>query len=103
MKFHHVGLPTKEERPWSARLDEGKLQITDSGADPFSIEWLKFDDDSPMPKALQNGPHLAFMVDDLDKELLGKEILIEPFQPFPDLRCAFIMHLGVPVELMQNV
>ncbi|MDR1959717.1 MAG: hypothetical protein LBQ54_11865 [Planctomycetaceae bacterium] len=103
MKFAHVGIPTAQEKNWSAYLAESKLHITDAEADPFQIEWLKFEAGSPMPEELKDRAHLAYFVDDLAAELAGKTILIEPFSPMSGLKCAFIMHGEVPIELMQKV
>ena len=43
------------------------------------------------------------MVDDIDAELKGAEILIPPFLPLPTVKAAFILEDGIPIELMQNV
>ena len=48
-------------------------------------------------------PHVAFEVGDLEAELEGKEILIEPNSPSPGVRVAFIVHNGAPVEFLQYV
>jgi hypothetical protein len=44
---------------------------------------------------------VAFEVDDLDAELSGREILIEPNSPLDGLLVAFVVEQGLPVELMQ--
>ncbi len=103
MKFDHIGVPTKTEHEWSAYLEASKLHVSDYSKDPFRVEWLKFEAGSPMPKELQENTHVAFEVDDLDAELAGKDILIEPFVPMPGVRCAFILHHGLPVELVQKI
>ena len=103
MKFDHIGVPTQDEHEWSSHLEGAKLHITDYSKDKFRVEWLKFADGSPMPKELQEKAHIAFEVDDLDAELVGKNILIPPFEPFPGLRCAFILHHGLAVEFMQKM
>ena len=102
MKFAHIGVPTTDEHEWSAYLAEAKLHITDASADPFCVEWLKFEPGSPMPKELQERTHIAFEVEDLDAELVGKTILIPPFEPLPGVRAAFVLHHGLPVEMMQK-
>ena len=102
MQFHHVGIPTTTQRTNEVYLEAGKVHITDAAACPFRIEWLRFEPGSPMPKQLQTTPHVAFMVDDLQKELEGQDVLLEPFSPMEGLTVAFIMHDGAPVELMQE-
>ena len=56
-----------------------------------------------MPELLKNAAHIAYMVDDIEAELKGAEVLIPPFEPFPNLKAAFIIEDGgVPIELMQK-
>jgi len=103
MKYDHIGVPTTDEHDWAGYLADGKVHYSDQSKDPFRVEWLKFEAGSPMPKELQEKAHIAFEVDDLDAELVGKNILIPPFEPFPGLRCAFILHHGLAVEFMQKM
>ena len=102
MKFHHVGIPTTVQRPGETYLEGGKFSITDAAANPYHIEWLRFDDGSPMPEPMKAQPHVAFEVDDLRAELAGKSILLEPFAPFPGIEVAFIVEDGALIELMQR-
>jgi hypothetical protein len=102
MKYSHVGIPTTAEKNWAGYLDDGKVHYSDFENDPYGLEWLKFDTDSPMPEVMRNVPHVAFEVDDLNAAIEGKEVLLEPFCPFEGLRCAFILHNGAPIEFMQK-
>lgn len=45
--------------------------------------------------------HVAFVVDDLDPELEGKNVIIQPNAPSDGLRVAFIEVNGAPIELME--
>jgi len=101
-EFHHVGIPTQTQRDNETYLAEAGLYYTDVEASPYRIEWLRFEPDSPMPEALKTVAHVAFKVDDLEAELAGKDVLIEPFSPMEGLKVAFILHDGAPVELMQE-
>ena len=102
MQFHHVGVPSAKKRPNETYLADAKLYITDVAADPYAIEWLRFEADSPLPDVLKKTTHLAFKVDDIEAALKGKEVLIPPFAPMEGVRAAFILHEGVPVEFMQG-
>lgn len=62
---------------------------------------MRFEPDCPVPEIVRNVPHLAFVVDDLDEALEGKTVLIPPNAPSQDVRVAFILDDGAPVELMQ--
>ena len=101
-EFHHVGVPTTQKHDNEAYLPDGKVYITPVEDSPYAIEWLRFEPDSPMPEQLKTTTHLAFKVDDIQAEMEGKEVLLEPFKPMESLTVAFIMHEGVPVELMQE-
>jgi hypothetical protein len=46
-------------------------------------------------------PHLAFIVDNMDIALQGKQILIPPNSPSPRVRVAFILNDGAPIELRE--
>lgn len=102
MTFHHVGIPATHERPGEIYLKAVRLHLTDAAANPYHIEWLRFDADSPMPREVQSGPHVAFMVDDLHAAMAGKTVLVEPFEPMPGLRVGFVNDDGAVIELMQK-
>ncbi len=101
MRFHHIGIPTDASRDGETFLEGTKVHVTDPREDPYGIEWVRFEPDSPLPDQLKSGFHLAFQVPDLEAALDGQNVLIEPFEPMDGVRAAFIVHQGVPVELMQ--
>ena len=99
-KLAHIGIPTDEK---AAYLEGAKLFVTDPADTKNNIEFLYFEEGSPMPELLKNATHIAYMVDDIEAELKGAEVLIPPFEPFPNLKAAFIIEDGgVPIELMQK-
>jgi hypothetical protein len=77
------------------------MHVSGYETSPFHIEWMRFDEDSPLPELVQKVPHVAFEVDDLEATLEGREILIEPNSPSPGVLVAFVVDNGAPVELMQ--
>jgi hypothetical protein len=101
-KFAHYGVPSDKQRENETYLEDAKLYVTEPENDLYAIEWLRFLPDSPMPDILKDTPHLAFAVDDIEAALEGKEILIEPFHPMEGVTVAFVMHEGIPVELMNS-
>jgi hypothetical protein len=62
---------------------------------------MRFDPDAPYPEAVKTIPHVAFEVDDLEKALVGQEILIPPNCPCKGLKVAMILDHGAPIELME--
>jgi len=100
-RYHHLGIPTSERRPNERYLPEFGVFVSGYETSPFRIEWMRFEEGSPVPDLVQRLPHVAFEVDDLEASLEGREVLIEPNSPSPGVRVAFIVDDGAPVELMQ--
>ncbi len=100
-EYHHVGIPTTESRPGETYLEQFKVHVTGFDTSEYGVEWMRFDPDCPLPELVRTIPHVAFRVDDLEKELAGKEVLIEPNSPSPGVVVAFIVENGAPVELLQ--
>ena len=102
-KFHHLGIPTKKVMPNEVYLPQFKFYVSGFETSPFGIEWMRFEEDSPIDKLIQTIPHLAFEVDDLDFELENRDlkILTEPNTPSDGVRVAMIEHNGAPIELIE--
>ena len=100
-EFQHIGIPTQTQRENETYLEGAKLFVTDAAADPYGIEWLRFEADSPMPDALKTTAHVAYKVDDIAVAMAGKDVLIEPFEPMEGVKVGFILHDGAPVEFME--
>ena len=101
-KFHHIGIPTAEPRDGEVYLPEYGMHVSGFDDSPYGVEWMRFDSDSPIPELVQLVPHVAFAVDDLERELVGQEILIAPNSPSPGIRVAFIVHNGAPIEFLEK-
>jgi hypothetical protein len=102
-RYHHLGIPTKESMPGERYLPHLKIYVSGFDNSPFGIEWMRFEDDCPIAELIKTVPHVAFEVDDLDKELneCGCEILYAPSAPSAGVRAAMIKHNGAPVELIE--
>lgn len=102
-KFHHLGIPTKEKMPNEKYLPQFKFYVSGFGESPFGVEWMRFEEDSKIDKLIQNVPHIAFEVDDLDFELetRGFKIITAPNPPMEGIRVAMIEHNGAPIELIE--
>lgn len=100
-QFHHVGIPTTERRPGERHLPELGLHVSGFEDSPYGVEWMRFDPDCSLPTLVQTVPHVAFEVDDLERELEGHEVLVEPNSPSEGVRVAFIVHNGAPVEFLE--
>ena len=100
-KFHHIGIPTDEPREGEVYLPEFGMHVSGYDDSPYGVEWMRFESDSPIPVLIQQVPHVAFEVDDLEKELHGRDVLISPNSPSPGIRVAFIVHNGAPIEFLE--
>jgi len=101
MKYHHIGIPTQVPRDGEVYLERFKMYASGFETSPFGVEWLRFEPDAPFPELVKTVPHVAFVVDDLEKALRDREILIHPNSPSPGVTVAFIVDDGAPIELLQ--
>ena len=100
--FHHFGVPVTDTQENETYLEGAKVSITDPDCHPYRVEYLRFDAGSPMHADVQNHAHAAFMVDDLDAALAGKDVIVPAFDATDTLRVAFINDAGAVIELMQQ-
>lgn len=99
-RFHHVGIPTTVVHPGENHLEALGLHVSGFGDSPYGIEWMRFDEDSPLHELIRTVPHVAFEVDDLDAALEGQHVIHPPGSPSEGVRAAMIVHDGAPVELI---
>jgi hypothetical protein len=101
MKFHHVGIPTKNKIKDEVYIPPAKMYMSGSGLTSYGIEWVRYEDDSPMPALVKTVPHVAYEVDDLAVAIKGANVIVQPCNPKPGLWIAFIEADGAPVEFLQ--
>jgi hypothetical protein len=100
-KFHHIGIPYDSPCPGEIHHKHLKLFVHGFASSPYGIEWIRFELDCPVPEILRKVPHLAFVVDNMDQALAGKEVLLPPGEPSTGVRTAMIIHDGGLIELME--
>ena len=101
MKYHHIGIPTKTVQAGETYLEEYDVHCTDHENNPFGIQWMRYGDKCTLPDAVREMPHVAFEVDDLQKAIEGKEVIIEPNSPSKGVTVAFILDNGAPIERLE--
>lgn len=102
-KLIHFGIPTDKKQNGEMYSPEMKLFLTDPSKSPNRIEYLRFESDSEMPGQLKEFPHIAYEVDSLEelhRELEGKEVVIAPATDENGATMAFVMEEGIPIEFM---
>ena len=101
MKYHHIGIPTAVPQDGEIYLEKFKTHCTDHERNPFGIQWMRYEPESPLPELVKTVPHIAFQVDDLTRALEGHQILIPPNSPSEGVRVAFVICDGAPVEFLE--
>ncbi len=99
-KFNHVGIPTQTPQANEVYAEGLKVWITDFNKSANKIEYLRFEKDTWMPELLQTTAHLAYEVENLEEELKGAKVLVEPMQGGENLTIAFVEEEGIAIELM---
>lgn len=100
-RYHHLGIPTNEKKGNEAYHERLKFYHSGYEESEFGIEWMRFEEDSPMPELVKTVPHVAFVVHDMDEALKGRNILVEPNSPSEGILVAMIEENGAPVEFLQ--
>lgn len=100
-KINHIGIPVTVSVPGEVYNEGMKVFLTDYTQSPNRIEFLRFDADSWMPKLIQQLAHIAYEVDDLDKELKDAKVLLPKTVVNEYLTIAFVEEEGIALELMQ--
>lgn len=102
MEFDHVGYRSYEKRDGEFYYAPNKVWITDSSAHPFRVEWLRYDEDSPVQEPVKSRPHVGFRVDDLQSASRGLKLLLGPMVIDEQTVVAFYQSEdGAVVELKQ--
>ena len=100
-RYHHLGIPHSSPRDGEPHLKKLGVHVCGFETSPYGVEWMRFDTHCQVPEIVKTVPHLAFVVDNLDIALQGKQILIPPNSPSPSVRVAFILDEGTPIELLE--
>jgi hypothetical protein len=100
-RYHHIGIPTDQKRPDEEYLEDLRMYVSGFETSPFGVEWMRFENDCPLPDLVKTVPHVAFEVDDLEAAIVGYDILIEPNSPSEGVRVAFIIQDGAPIEFLE--
>ncbi|MEG1553103.1 MAG: hypothetical protein RR982_04670 [Kiritimatiellia bacterium] len=101
MKYMHTGMIVGEKLPDMIFMEPLKVWVTDASKDKYSIEFLYFEVDSPMAAAIQEQPHVAYDVENIDEAMAGKSILWNKMD-IGNAYIAFIYDNDIVVELYQS-
>ncbi len=101
--FHHIGMPTDEEQEGEVYVADTKVWVTRPENHSYRVEYLRFEEDSPVTGPIRDLPHVAFRLEGIDiaEALEGEDVILEPFAPMEGLLVAFFMKDGAVFEYMQ--
>jgi len=100
-RYHHIGIPTTDRREGERLIKRYATYVSGYETSAYGIEWMRFEPEAPVPDLVRTVPHVAFEVDDLEAEIEGKEIIIQPNSPSDGVRVAFIVENGAPIEFLE--
>lgn len=101
LTFHHVGIPITEKLPAGTYNPALKMHATGYFDSPYAMEWMEFDNDSQLPEIIRTQPHIGYVVDDLEKAIKGREIILEPTSPCEGVTVAFVIEGRDLIEFLQ--
>ena len=101
MQFDHLGMITTEKKDEEIYVPATKVWVTDLRKNPFHIEWLRFEPDSPVTGPVRERPHVAYRVDSIREAARGLKVLLEPFDAGPAVVGFYETPDGGVVEFME--
>ncbi len=101
LRYHHVGIPTDKVLPPEDYSPKYKLYASGYFQSLYGVEWMKFDPDCPLPELVKTVPHVAFVVENIERAIAGREVLIQPNSPTEGVTVAFVLDHGAPIEFIQ--
>lgn len=79
--YHHTGIPTRIPQEDELYIEKFKMYVTD-GNNEHRIQWHRFEEGCPLHPLIQEVPHVAFKVNNIDQAIIGKNVILEPYYPF---------------------
>ncbi len=100
-RFHHVGIPTGTPRPGERYLPALGMHVQGFETSPYGVEWMRFEDGSPVSERVRMVPHVAFEVNDLEGALAAIGVEAEISSPSAGVRVAMFEDEGAMIELLE--
>ncbi|KTD35290.1 hypothetical protein Lmor_0737 [Legionella moravica] len=101
-EYHHTGIPTSEIREGEQYSSTFKMHTSGGQDSEFRVQYHRFEEGCPLHPLIQSKPHIAFKVDNLELAIQGKEVILQPYEPFSGFKVAMIAEQGVPVEFIET-
>ncbi len=101
-EYHHTGVPTTEVKAGEKYSSTFKMYTSGGQDSEFRVQYHRFEEDCPLHPLIKSKPHIAFKVNDLEQAIKGKEVILEPYEPFSGFKVAMIAEEGVPIEFIET-
>ncbi|KTD51330.1 VOC family protein [Legionella quateirensis] len=101
-EYHHTGIPTNEIREGEKYSSTFKIYTSGGQDSEFRVQYHRFEEGCRLHPLIQSKPHIAFKVDDLEQAIKGKEVILEPYEPFSGFKVAMIAEQGAPIEFIET-
>ena len=100
----HVGIPVINKKPDMVYNEWGHFWVNkDTAAYDYKIEYLKFEEGSPLPEIIAKQPHVAYKVDDCEPYCQdADQVVFGPYEKRPGVRLAFVIKDGALIELYEK-
>lgn len=103
-QYHHFSIPYTEPKEGEKFVPHLKIYTWGYDLSDYRIEWIRYAEgaEEMYHPLMMQLPHVAFIVDNLEKELQGKKLIWGPTESLPGWKVAFIEEAGAPVELIET-
>jgi hypothetical protein len=105
LEWDHVGITTTEVQPDETFVEATRVWVTNPRNHPAHLEFLRYEDDSPVTGPVRDLPHVAYRVPMGTLDALmeaGDEVLLEPWEAQKDVvRVGFVLKDGACIEYME--
>jgi hypothetical protein len=100
--FHHIGIPTTEKRAGEKFSPIFKMYTSGGENSEFRVQYHRFEADSPLHPLLKTMTHVAFLVPNLEKAIVGRDVVLGPYEPIKGFKVACLIDSGSPIELIET-
>ena len=57
MKYHHIGIPTRNKLKDEKHLKDLRMYVSGYGRSPYGVEWNRYEEDAPYPQLSEEKIH----------------------------------------------
>ena len=101
--YMHIGIPVTNKKEGMTYNEGMKIWMSNPDDYDFKIEYLKFEEGTPFPEIMHKNPHVAYLVDDLEKYMAdADQVIFGPVAASETARLAFVIKDDAIIELYEE-